>query len=123
MTDKVVVRGLECVVAIGVSAEERAVPQRLSIDIEISTDTRQAARTDSLEDAIDYGPIVAMVVRLVSGREYRLIERLAEDVAAAVLAQHGGEGVRVVVRKVPPPLAAPLRYVAVEVERKASETS
>jgi len=119
MSDRVVVSAVECIVGIGVTAEERAVRQRLSVDIEVSTDTRRAARSDSLEDAIDYGPIVAMLADLTSGREFHLIETLAEEISERVLRDFGGEAVRVVVRKHPPPLALPVGFVAVEIWRSA----
>jgi dihydroneopterin aldolase len=120
MPDKVVVSAIDCVVALGVSAEERAVKQRLSVDVEISTDTRAAARSDSLEDAIDYAPIVSLVVDLAARQAYHLIETLAEAIAREVLTNFGGAVARVVIRKTPPPLAARVAFVAVEIERTAA---
>ena len=120
MSDKIIVSAIDCVVSLGVSDEERAVKQRLSVDVEVSTDTRAAARTDSLEDAIDYGPIVALVVELAASRQFHLIETLAEAIATAVLNGHGGEAVRVVIRKTPPPLAAQVAFVAAEIVRTAA---
>lgn len=117
MSDKILVSAIDCVVSLGVSAEERAVKQRLSVDVEVSTDTRKAARSDSLEDAIDYGPIVEMVVGLAASKEFHLIETLAEAIANAVLIGHDGHSVRVVIRKTPPPLAAQVDFVAVEIVR------
>jgi len=118
--DKIIVSAIDCVVALGVSPEERAVKQRLSVDVEVQTDTRRAARSDSLDDAIDYGPIVQVVVDLAASQEYHLIETLAEAIATRVLRDHGGEAVRVVIRKSPPPLAAQVAFVATEIVRTAS---
>lgn len=120
MTDRVVVSAIECVVAIGVTPEERAVKQRLSVDVEVTTDTRPAARSDCIDDAIDYGPIVALVAGVTTGKEFHLIETLAEEIASRVLGDTGGQAVRVVIRKTPPPLAARVGFVAVEIERSAA---
>jgi len=119
MTDKLIVSAIDCVVSLGVTPEERAVKQRLSIDVEISTDTRKAARSDSLEDAIDYGGIVTLIADLSRRGEYRLIETLAEEIAARVLGYSGGVAVCVRVRKRPPPLDARIGFASVEIVRTA----
>lgn len=120
MTDKIIVSAIDCVSAIGVGPEERTLRHRLSIDVEVATDTRRAGTSDSLEDAIDYGQIVRRVVELAGEGEYHLIEALAARIAQGVLADCGGESVRVVVRKMPPPLDARIGFVAVEVVRNAA---
>lgn len=121
MPDKVSVSSIHCVAAVGVSEEERMLRHRLSIDVEVSTDARRAATSDSLEDAIDYSRIVSLVVDLAQDGPYHLIETLAERIAARVLAELGGEQVLIRVRKMPPPLAAPIAYAGVEIVRRASD--
>jgi len=121
MKDKIVVSGIDCVSAIGVGPEERTLRHRLSVDVEVSTDTRPAAMSDSLDDAVDYVGIVKIVVELAGEREYHLIETLAERIAARVLGDCGGLSVRVCVRKMPPPLDAGVGFVAVEIVRPAPE--
>jgi dihydroneopterin aldolase len=122
MPDKIIVSAIDCVAAIGVGPEERALRHRLSVDIEVSTDTRIAAGSDSLEDAIDYSGIVSLVSRLAGEREYHLIETLAERIAGRVLSDCGGDSVTVRVRKMPPPLEARVGFVAVEVVRSPGGT-
>ena len=115
--DKILVSEIHCVAAVGVSHEERTLRHRLSVDVEVTTDLRVPARTDSLEDALDYAEIVKLVVELAGSRDFHLIETFAELVAGRVLADLGGETVRVLVRKQPPVLSGPVRFVAVEVVR------
>lgn len=117
MTDIVIVSGIDCVAAVGVSSAERSLKHRLSVDVEVSTDTRQAGRSDSLEDAIDYADVVSLVARIAGEREYALIEALAERIAGGVLSECGGQSVRVRVRKMPPPLASRVGFVGVEIVR------
>ena len=121
LTDKILVSEIECVAAIGVTAEERKVKQRLSVDVEVSTDTRRAAQTDRLKDTIDYAQIVTLVVELAGSREFHLVETFAELIAGRVRADLGGGTIRVVVRKSPPDLSDQVRFVSVEIARTPEE--
>lgn len=117
--DKVIVSEIECIASIGVSREERSMPQRLSIDVEVRTDAGPAAATDDIGRAVDYGRIVATVVELAAGRQYHLLETLAEAIAERILSELGGVAVRVLVRKLTAPIPTPHGFVAVEVVREA----
>jgi dihydroneopterin aldolase len=119
--DRLFVADIDCVAAIGVSPEERTMKQRLSVDVEVETDIRDAARTDSLKDALDYSEIVSIVVSLAANRDYHLIETLAEQIATRVLADLNSDVVRVVVRKLNPVLSSRVRFVSVEIVRSARE--
>ena len=120
--DKLLVSDIDCVAAIGVSSEERAVKQRLSVDVEVTTDIRPAAQTDSLKDALDYARIVSIVVALAGSRDFHLIETFAETIAARVLSDVGSQTVRVVVKKLNPVLKSRVRFVSVEIVRTAENS-
>ena len=121
--DRIFVSEIECISSIGVTADERGKPQKLSVDVEVHCDLRKAGATDSVDDSIDYGQIVATVVELAGRREYKLLESLAELIASAILSDLGGESIRVLVRKLSPPIPTRLGFVAVEVSRNQSETA
>ena len=116
--DKIFVSGIDCVAAIGVTSEERTMQQRLSVDVEIETDIRRAADTDSLKEAQDYARIVALVVEIAADRDFHLIETLAESVASRVLKDFPTPRVRVLVRKLTPVLASRVNFVSVEIVRE-----
>jgi dihydroneopterin aldolase len=116
--DKIFVSGIDCVAAIGVTSEERTMQQRLSVDVEIETDIRRAAGTDSLRDAQDYARVVALVVEIAADRDFHLIETLAESVASRVLKDFPTPRVRVLVRKLTPVLASRVNFVSVEIVRE-----
>src|SRR5438445_13690197 len=59
--DKILIAAIDCVAAIGVTSEERTIRQRLSIDVEIATDTTRAAQADSLKEALDYSKVATQV--------------------------------------------------------------
>ena len=115
--DRILISGIDCVAAIGVTPEERRTHQRLSIDVEMTTDTAHPAKTDSLKDAIDYARVAATVAEVCRVKDYHLIETVAERIAAAVLSQYPLSEVRVLVRKISPVAEPRVNHVAVEIRR------
>jgi dihydroneopterin aldolase len=115
--DKIIIFAIDCVAAIGVTAEERTIKQRLSIDVEILTDAGHAARTDSLKDAIDYSQIATLVMHVCRDRDFHLIETLAELLAARILADFPTPQVRIVVRKISPVVEPRVSLVSIEIVR------
>ncbi len=115
--DKIFIAGIDCVAAIGVTPEERTMKQRLSIDVELSTDIARAARTDSLKDALDYSKVAGRVMEICRARDFHLIETLAELIAQRVLEEFAIRQVRVLVRKISPVLEPRVNYVSVEIVR------
>ena len=115
--DKILISSIDCVAAIGVTAEERTIRQRLSIDIEVLVDSARAARSDSLKDALDYSKIATLAMEVCRGRDYHLIETLAEILAGRILADFDTPQVRVVVRKISPVVEPRVKYVSIEIVR------
>jgi dihydroneopterin aldolase len=70
---------------IGVTAAERSRPQEIIVDVSLGTDVRRAAASDDVADAIDYAAVHATVAGVAMGREFALIEALAQAIASAVL--------------------------------------
>ena len=118
--DKILISRIDCVASIGVTPEERTMKQRLSIDVEFSMDAAQAARQDSLREAIDYARVAAVVMQVCEGRPFHLIETVAEHLAARVLADFPILQVRVLVRKLSPVVEPRVEYVSVEVVRTSA---
>lgn len=99
----------------GVEAQERREGQRLLFDLWLDVpDT--AARSDRIEDAVDYREVVATVREVSDGRAYALLETLATAVADALLARFPLQRARVRVRKPDVRLDAPVEYSAVTAE-------
>jgi len=115
--DKILISGMDCLTSIGVPAEERAVKQRLSIDVEFLVDVRPAAQTDSIKDAIDYGTVARAVAEVCAGTEFHLVETVAEQIAGRILEKFPTPQVRVLVRKISPLAAPRADYVSVEIVR------
>jgi dihydroneopterin aldolase len=117
MTDRIHIRDLQVMAHVGVTEDERREEQPLLIDIEIDADLQRAGATDDLSDTIDYGRIALDVAGLVRSTETKLLESLAERIAAHVGAQDGVERVSVEVSKTSPPIDEDVRSVGVRIER------
>ena len=115
--DKILISSIDCVAAIGVTAEERTIKQRLSIDIEIAVDSAKAASTDSLKDAIDYSKVAVLVMEVCRSRDFHLIETLAELLATRILDGFPTPQVRVLVRKISPVVEPRVSHVSIEIGR------
>ncbi len=101
----------------GCLADERSAGVHLDVDVEVRTDTREAARTDRVEDTIDYARLVEKCRQVVEDASYHLIETVAERLAEALLEEPKVTSVQVRVAK-RPPLAVAVDRFSVTVERR-----
>jgi dihydroneopterin aldolase len=116
--DKIIIKELEVFYRIGVSAEERARPQRLLISLEMARDVSAAAATDDLTKTIDYYAVTRRLLRLGEGRSWKLLETLATDIARFILAEFTPDLVSVEVKKF---IISETRHVAVQLTRNARD--
>jgi dihydroneopterin aldolase len=79
--DQIQIRGLRVVAHHGVHEHERREGQPFVVDVVLDVDTTIAARTDDLEDAIDYAQLVSDVAEMVRSTQFQLLESLAAHVA------------------------------------------
>lgn len=93
--DKITLLGVECKVKLGVPASERARRQKVLIDVVMEADCARAAKQDDFRLAVDYWAVEKLVRETAERGERRLAERLAEDVASAVLTKVSVVTVRV----------------------------
>ena len=83
--DKVFIKGLEVEGIIGIFQWEREVRQVISVDIEMEFDNKKAAKSDDIKDALDYKKVGKRITAFVEKSNYKLVERLAEQIAKLVL--------------------------------------
>ena len=84
MKDIIYIKDLRVQTIIGIFGWEREVRQEVSIDLEISFDCNKAAKTDSIEDTIDYKKITKSIIKFVEESSFQLQESLAEGIAKLV---------------------------------------
>ncbi len=112
---KISIVDLEVFYRVGVPDEERSKPQRLLLTVEMDCDFSKAAKTDDIGDTIDYFAVSRRLLKFGDGRSWKLIEKLAADIANLILAEFKPQSVTVEVKKFPIPEA---RCVSVVITRK-----
>jgi dihydroneopterin aldolase len=110
------VEGLEIFGRHGVGDEERAKGQTFLYDLRL--EVSDAARSDRLEDTVDYVAVAKVVQGVSDSRQFHLLEALASAVADAVAERFAVERLRVRVRKRDvAPAGLAVEWTAATVER------
>jgi len=117
--DRIFLRGLSAECVIGFVDWERLTPQTLLIDLEFPCDCARAARSDSVEDTIDYKRVAKRVLAWLPETQFHLVETLAHRLALLLLAEFGLEWIRVSVNK--PGAIRHSRDVGVSIERRRAD--
>lgn len=115
--DTIVLEGIEIPAALGVTAAERKMRRPVLIDIEADMDLRLSGKTDRIGDTVNYKDIFDVVEEIAGSREHRLVEALAERIAASLLDQFDLSAVTISVRK-PKPIAGVLDHAGVLIRRE-----
>ncbi len=117
--DKIHLREISCQAHIGVTEKERAVAQRILLDLTLHLDLEPSAQTDDLEQTVDYRQLVEEVRETVAHGTYSLLEALTGAVCDLVLRDNRVSKVKVKAYKFPEVLRGSIKDVAVEMTRRA----
>ena len=90
--------------------------QTLSIDLDIGIPGTAVFASDRVSDTIDYEQVALRIRDLASGRDYRLVETFAEQVAALLLNDFRAPWVKVSVAKIG--ILPNAKFVGVTIERR-----
>jgi dihydroneopterin aldolase len=112
---KISIVDLEVFYHVGVPEAERVKPQRLLLTVEMDFDLSAPAASDDIQDTIDYFAVSQRLLKFGDGQSWKLIEKLAADIADLVLAEFKPSRVTVEVKKFPVPQS---QYVSVTVTKK-----
>ena len=113
--DKIIIKDLGVLCRIGVPDEERSKPQRLLITIEMGGDFSRAGNSDDIEHTINYFDVSRRVISICQEQSYRLLEKLAEEIAKMVLNEFGATLATVEIKKF---ILSDARHVSVRIERR-----
>ena len=83
--DTIFIHGLQCECVIGVWEWEKKINQTLMLDIDLATDISAAAKSDDLQDTLDYKKISDRVMEYAKDNTFDLIETLIERLAEVIL--------------------------------------
>lgn len=111
---KITIVDLEVQYCVGVTDEERAKPQRLLVTVDMTFDFSSAAVSDRIERTINYQVVADDVLKFGEGRSWKLVEKVADNIAERVLTEYKPQAVMVEVKKFTVPQA---RFVSVSTGR------
>lgn len=97
--DTIVIEGLVIECVIGCLAWERDIKQKVSLDLVLNTDIKQAALTDDVAHCLNYDELCKDLTAYIAASDFKLIETLAERVAERVLEHYPCTGLSVTVNK------------------------
>ena len=117
--DKIFIKDLLLRGIIGINEDERVNKQDIVINITIFADTRKAAVTDDIADAVNYRTITKRIIEHVEGSADFLVEKLVNDIARIILTEFAAE--RVIVRVEKPGALRFAQSVGIEIERTPTD--
>jgi FolB domain-containing protein len=117
--DQIIIKDLLLRGIIGINEDERVNKQDILINIVMFADTRTAAASDSIEDAVNYRTITKRIIRHVEDASDFLVEKLVGDIARIIVTEYEVERVRVRVEK--PGALRFAKSVGVEIERSIAD--
>lgn len=97
--DRVFVENLRLRCRVGITERERRQEQEVVVDMSFFMDLKRAGRTDDLQKTVDYRKAMREISDFASGREFGLLESLAQGLASLALKHAGVERAIVKVRK------------------------
>jgi len=87
--DIIYLNDLRIETVIGIFDWERQTKQTVILDIEMGTDIKKAASTDSIEDTINYKAVAKRLFAFVGESEFELVETLAERITEILINEFG----------------------------------
>ena len=97
--DIIFLRGLKIETIIGIYDWERKNKQTVILDLEMGTDIRSAAQSDSIEDTLDYKAVSDRLITFVESSCFMLVETMAEQMTEILLQEFNIPWVRLQVNK------------------------
>ena len=97
--DTIFLNDLRVETVIGIFDWERKVRQTVSIDLEMAADIRRAARTDAIDDTLNYKAVAKRLIQFVEAADFGLVETLAEHIARIVVTEFDVPRVKVTLHK------------------------
>ncbi len=97
--DEITIADLQAFGIIGVYDWERKTPREIIVNLTFYTDISNVAKTDNLDDSLDYEVVANEVRQLVENASRKTIEALATDIAILCLGYPGVKKIKVSVEK------------------------
>jgi dihydroneopterin aldolase len=119
MSDRIIVERIAVFAYHGVRAEEEKLGQRFYVSLSCALDLRAAGHDDDWSSTVCYSRLTEIVNAIATGRRFKIIEALAESIAAAALETFPRiEAITVTIEKPSAPVPAIIDGVTVEITRR-----
>jgi 7,8-dihydroneopterin aldolase/epimerase/oxygenase len=112
---RVFVRDMEVMASVGIFEVEKRYEQRIVVSIDLDVVDSYDGVSEQITDVLDYSRVVHGVEQLVQSMHFKLIETLAERIAAQCLADARVLAVSVRIEK--PDIMPGCRSVGIEINR------
>ena len=120
--DCITIKDLEVYCHHGVLKEENVLGQKFLVTAELFTNIKKAAQTDDLVYSINYAEVSHFIEEYMKTHTFRLIETVAEQLAAEILLHFTlVKKIKIIVKKPWAPILLPLDTVSVTAERQWSQ--
>jgi dihydroneopterin aldolase/D-erythro-7,8-dihydroneopterin triphosphate epimerase len=83
--DRIYIKDLVVLGIIGINPDERVTPQDVLVNATLWADTRPAAGSDAIDDAVNYRTVTKSIIAHIESGEPMLVERLVAELAAIAL--------------------------------------
>lgn len=77
--------GIRCYGYTGYLPEEQVLGQWFEVDVKLWLDISTAAKTDAIEDTLDYRSVISLIQHQVKTSKFALIEKLVATIADSIL--------------------------------------
>ena len=113
--DIVFIRDLKVDTVVGIYDWEKRMRQHVLLDIEMGADIARAAKSDRIEDTLDYKAVAKRVHQFVQESQFGLVETLAEKTAELIMREFQVPWVKLTLNK--PGAVSGSKSVGVVIER------
>ena len=102
--DTLNIKGIRVYGYTGYFPEEQVLGQWFEVDLTLYLDLSVSGNSDELQDTLNYAEAVEIVQTLIKTQTFKMIEKLAEAIAAAILDTGKISQVKVCLTKCQPPI-------------------
>ncbi|NAR19371.1 dihydroneopterin aldolase [Acinetobacter haemolyticus] len=118
--DAIIIEGLKVDTVIGCFNWERQIIQPLMLDLTIHNDLSQAARSDELEDTLNYAQICEIAAQVIQDAKPKLIEHVAQLVLEVLFNTFPSiDSISITIRK--PAIIAQANAVGIRLDRNRND--
>jgi FolB domain-containing protein len=118
--DKILFEDIRLEIQVGVTEEERSIPQFCGLDLNLYVKLRPAGKSGDLQKSVDYTAVYRCIEDVCTRRPYTLLEEVAELLCVEILNHFPIKKVLVKVRKLHP-FSPSLNAVGVEIQRSQTK--